>query len=258
MLISGKAKTVHNIRTDIKKLRSVFVLAKMLDKNFAKNSLNINCNHDLNRIFRTAGKIREAELILTGAEVYGIPPDIAEKIKALVLNELETYRPAFNGLIKGFDDVQFIELIKYFKKAGKRTELKKILKTCLNLIIREIKKIQTLTDGEQTAENLHKIRKHLKNICTTGILLDKLRSNKKLNDLILICEGEERKLGDWHDKMIFAGYLQKCLTTNEDDGLISGSENFIKTNEQMNKNLLLLLYCDLKKIFNNKIIINSR
>lgn len=257
MQISGNAKTVHNIRTDIKKLRSVFVLAKMLDKNFAQTSLYCNSNKALNRIFRTAGKIREAQLILMSTEVPGIPPDIADNIKASVLDKLETYRPAFTGLIKGFDDVQFIELMNYFKKAFKKTELKKTRQTCFKLIIREIKKIQSLTDGNQTAEKPHKIRKHLKNICATGILLDKLRSNKKLIGLIRICEGEEIKLGNWHDKMIFDEYLLEIQTLDKNGNFTSGSENLNASNKEKNSELLRILFADLKKIFYSKIIIKS-
>ncbi len=257
MQISGKAKTVHNIRTDIKKLRSVFVLAKMLDKNFTQTSLYCINNKALNRIFREAGKIREAELILISTEVSGIPPDIAGKIKASVLDKLEIYRPAFKELIIGFDDVQFSELIYYFNKAGKKTKLKKIRETCLKLIIIEIKKIQSLTEGNQTAEKLHKIRKHLKNICATGILLNRLLSNKKLSNLIRICEDEEIKLGNWHDKMIFDEYLLEFQTSDKNVNLTSGSEKFNAINEEKKSELLRILFADLKIIFNNKIIIKS-
>lgn len=246
--ISSDTKTLHDIRTDIKKLRSVFILTIMLDKKFKESVSYRNNVTILKRIFRLAGKIREAELILIEADGEGISPEIADKVKALVQKNIEIYRSEFENLMIGFENDSFVEIKKYYKETGKRFKEKKILFICLNLLRKEFKKIKLLTVINHSPENLHAIRKHLKNICTTGNLLLKINYNKRLVLFIRICEKEEIKLGNWHDKIIFAGYLREFINIEDDNSSKTKSE-FFQFSDKKNNELLDSLYTDLYNIF---------
>ena len=248
--ISSNAKTIHNIRTDIKKLRSLFILTKMLDKKFKQSvfyRINVNI---LKRIFRIAGKIREAELILTKTDETGIPPEIAYKIKASVQKSLKSHRLEFADMMNGFENFSFIEIKKYYKKTGKKFREEKILLKCLKLFMREFKKIKSLIVINPSPENLHAIRKLLKNMCATGSLLRKVNHNKNLSSFLRICEKEEIKLGDWHDKIIFADNLRKVIIFKEINNNI-GENEFIRINDEENNELLDSLYINLFNIFCN-------
>ncbi len=248
--ISSNAKTTHNIRTDIKKLRSLFILTKMLDKKFKQSvfyRINVNI---LKRIFRIAGKIREAELILIKTDETGIPPEIAHRIKASAQESLKSHRLEFADMMNGFENFSFIEIKKYYKKTGKKFREKKILLKCLKLYMKEFKKIKSLIVINHSPENLHAIRKLLKNMCATGSFLRKVNHNKNLSSFLRICEKEEIKLGDWHDKIIFAEYLRKMLNFKENNNDITKSK-FFQIIDEKNNQLFESLYINLYNIFCN-------
>ncbi len=248
--ISSDTKTLHDIRTDIKKLRSVFILTIMSDKKFKESVFYRNNVIILKRIFRLAGKIREAELILIEAVGTGISPEIADKVKASVQKSMEIYRSEFADLMTGFKKDSFIEIKKYYKKTDKKFKGKKILLICLNLLRKEFQKIKLLTVVNHSPENLHAIRKHLKNICTTGNFLHKINHNKRLALFIRICEKEEIKLGNWHDKIIFAEYLRVFLNI-EDNNINKTKSEYFQINYEKNNELLDSLYTGLYNIFCN-------
>lgn len=248
--ISSDTKTLHNIRTDIKKLRSVFILTIMLDKKFKQSVIYRNNVTILKQIFRLAGRIREADLILIESDGKGISPELADKVKASVQKSMEIYRSEFTDLMIGFEKDSFIEIKKYYKKTDKRFKGKKILLTGLNLLSKEFQKIKLLTVITHSPENLHAIRKHLKNICTTGNFLHKINHNKGLALFLRICEKEEIKLGDWHDKIIFAEYLRDFLNLNVNKSNMTESKYF-QINDKLNNELLDSLYNDLYNIFCN-------
>ncbi len=120
----------------------------------------------------------------------------------------------------------------------------------MNLLSKEFQKIKLLTVISHSPENLHAIRKHLKNICTTGNFLHKINHNKGLALFLRICEKEEIKLGDWHDKIIFAEYLRDFLNLNVNKSKMTESKYF-QINDKLNNELLDSLYNDLYNIFCN-------
>lgn len=248
--INSNTKTIHDIRTGIKKLRSVFILTKMLDKKFKQSVFYRNNVSILKDIFRIAGKIREAELILIKADETGIHPETADKIKASVHESLKLNRSEFADMMNGFENVSFIEIKKYYKNTGKKFKDGKILLICQKLLMKEFKKTKYLTVENHSPENLHAIRKHLKNICTTGNLLNKINSNNSLALFLRICEKEEIKLGDWHDEIIFAEYLRKMLNFKENNNDNTNSK-FFQFIDERNNELLESLYINLYNIFCN-------
>ena len=76
-------KTIHELRVEIKKLRSVFQLLDVI----AKKEINIKqCANSLNDLFDTAGKIREIQVNQICFTKFKFPQEINDKYKKFLLN----------------------------------------------------------------------------------------------------------------------------------------------------------------------------
>ena len=182
---------LHNIRVELKKIRSLFNYIRFTNENFIfKNEYK-----SFKKIFKEAGKIRELHLILK----------LIQKYKIRIADE-ELYSAEENRL-----SYEFRSGLEIFKKdlhsADHRAE-KYINKSDSGklseyLLIRQ-QMLQNLLAQLPDKTGLHDIRKVIKDLVYLSEILF-----GKLNNIESIFDSIQNSIGKWHDKQVLIGFLQE-------------------------------------------------
>jgi CHAD domain-containing protein len=181
---------LHNIRVELKKIRSLFNYLRYANENFSVK----NEYRSFKKIFKEAGKIRELHLILK----------LIQKYKIRIADE-ELYYAQENRL-----SCEFRSGIEIFKKdlnsanhiAEKYISKSDTGKLSGYLLIRQLMLQKLLTQvPDQTG--LHDIRKVIKDLVYLSEILF-----GKLNNIESIYDGIQNSIGKWHDKQVLIGFLQ--------------------------------------------------
>ncbi len=242
--ISYDMDVIHDFRSDIKKLRSLFALSKMIDRNFAQKSQSENFIPNVRKYFKVTGRIREGQLILFHLGNSGLSEDILTDLNASVLETIKKHQEEISVLINRSSLTEHLSLIIDFEKLSRSYKGKEILKKCNKLFQKEIRTVISLSADFRDTEVFHKIRKHLKNIVLTGNILVKFNRDKKFRQFLRLCRSEEIEIGEWHDNVIFDQYLQEQLSINinKNEYFISSLIKLKAETQKKNFEMLLSLY----------------
>jgi CHAD domain-containing protein len=170
-------KSFHDIRLEIKKIKMLLSLIQFNNKNFKSHKYYI----PFRTIFRLAGKLREAGL---HADLLARYTHIHTPFYRSPGREFGKFKKSIPQFLKSIkkNKKEIIKEIKHIKLWMYQTYLQR-KKASLN---KRIKK-------GYTEEELHKIRKHIKELI---YLMNISKQEATISSLIVIAE----KIGNWHDK----------------------------------------------------------
>lgn len=181
---------MHNIRVELKKIRSLFYYLRFTDKNFSFKT-EYKC---FKKIFKEAGKIRELHLILKLIQKYKIRIPDVEFYSSQENRLTYEFRKGIEVFKKELENADQ-STVKYINKSdtGKLSEY---------LLVRQLM-LQKLLTHLADKTGLHDIRKVIKDIVyISEILFGKQNSAEQIFDEI------QNSIGKWHDKQVLIVFLQ--------------------------------------------------
>jgi CHAD domain-containing protein len=232
-------KTIHELRVEIKKLRSVFQLLDVI----AKKEINIKqCANSLNDLFDTAGKIREIQVNQICFTKFKFPQEINDKYKKFLLNRENELGNRLKKTINHFDRLVLINSKKQIKKLTGDLNNKKMWDACLFYLKDKTLKIKNLLLAGNNPLIIHKIRIQLKSIHTIASFLQKIDPSQKNEKTLQLIKQTGTLIGNWHDNLV----------------LINSLERYFIKKENVPENKLPLLLRSINKIeLENKLILRT-
>lgn len=231
-----KEKQVHKLRVEIKNLRVLFDLLKVLSGGKSKIGPMLNL---VGPLFKKAGRIRTHQLNLTLAHPHRLA--VVNRFKKHLLKEEEKAGNALVKAIRKFDEEKFNELHKKNVKAFKHLK-PLIIRKESEIYVRGIfAKIRTAMFDMHQDEVLHDIRLHLKTVKNIGHLLDEISSSETLKSEIQIISQSYDKIGQWHDGIVFVEALEKYLRKKESPEVQEKSLVFLLKLKEKNEKTKLLI-----------------
>jgi CHAD domain-containing protein len=215
-LISVKTKpaekTIHELRVEIKKLRSVFQLLAVI----AKKEINIkNYTNSLKDLFDTAGKIREIQVNQICFTKFKFPKEINDKYKKFLLNREAELRDSLKKTINDFDKSVLINSKKQIKKITGGLNNKKMWDACLFFIKDKTQKIENLLSAGNNPLIIHKIRMQLKSLHTIASFLQKINPTPKNEKTLELIKQTGTLIGNWHDNLVLINSLERYFIKKE-------------------------------------------
>jgi CHAD domain-containing protein len=232
-------KTIHELRVEIKKLRSVFQLLAVI----AKKEFNIkNYTNSLKDLFDTAGKIREIQVNQICFTKFKFSKEINDKYKKFLLNREEELGNKLKKTINNFDKSVLINSKKQIKKITGDLNNKKMWDACLFYLKDKTLKIENLLSAGNNPLIIHKIRIRLKSLHTIATFLQKTNPIQKNEKILQLIKQTGALIGNWHDNLV----------------LINSLERYFIKKENLTENKLPLLLRSINKIeLENNLIIRT-
>jgi CHAD domain-containing protein len=234
-------KNIHQLRVDIKRIRSVFQFLEVI----VKQELNTKqYTHCLKKLFINAGKLREIQVNRVCITKYRFPKEITEKYKKYLSKKEQELSNRLKKTIKDFDDSVLKKSKKLIKKTTFNLNNKKICDESLSYIKDKTRKIEKLLSAGNKPVIIHRIRMQLKSLHTIVSFLQKTNPSEKLEKTLKLIKQTGVLIGNWHDKLI----------------LINSLEIFFIKKEKITENELPVLEIILNKIEteNNLILKNVK
>lgn len=215
-LISVKTKptekTIHELRVEIKKLRSVFQLFEVI----AKKEINIKqFVNSLKDLFDTAGKIREIQVNQICFTKFKFPKEINDKYKKFLLNREVELKDNLKKTINNFDKSVLINSKKQIKKITSSLYNKKMWDACLFFMKDKTLKIENLLLAGNNPLIIHKIRIQLKSLHTIASFLHKINPVQKNEKTLELIKQTGTLIGNWHDNLVLINSLERYFIKKE-------------------------------------------
>lgn len=213
---SFDADAIHDMRVAFKRIRAVYLLAEHIDhKAFSARSNE----GKLRLLFRYSGRMRDTqvqqELILRVAEEHHTTcHEYIGHLQKLENKAIRKFRDFISTIDAGYELATGAEKARMlFQQSDPET-----IRTHLIRIVDELfEKASQLRSADQSDDNLHEIRRRLKQchyllstFSSTDPDLPRLKTTLKRLDKI------NEMLGDWHDLVVAAEYLNKFTTGHRD------------------------------------------
>lgn len=208
-------KAIHDLRVDIKRIRSTLRFRKRLSGKKWKD--NFKASKDL---FKALGSVRDFDMSVSTLRKYSKNENLQfpELIKYLARRRTAQARKIKEdiNLFDHFLILQFNPEI--YRFAGPMSNLVIVRKIKL-AVKSELKKTRALSKNFD--KNIHQIRKQLKNVYYWLKMIPK----EKFRDLIdiQILDKSLDKLGKWQDLFILKGNINSYLTTESPEELEKNS-----------------------------------
>jgi len=191
--------TFHKLRVEIKKLNSFFDLVNFCSNNFKRKA----SNKPFKSIFRQAGKVRELQIedaIIKKYLANNCIRDYRKSLRKLQLIAKEDFFLLVNKKMMNLLNKKYLAVIPHLfridqKKINAYLEKKK--KDIKKLVVKENIQI----------EQIHKLRKQLKNISYNKAISDNKKSKEQLVEQNIMLD----LLGKWHDCQVIIEHLEQTL-----------------------------------------------
>ena len=238
-------KIIHQLRVDIKYIRTIYHLLKALSKeNTISNDKQIIA---FDKLFNAAGKVREEQVNLSLLEKYKFASSLSLFKKYLIRRK----RSALRKLHKTLHDFNVTHgriSIEKSKQSEPTDYLTENVTQTQSFIQKEIKKIKKLYP-EFSAKNLHDIRKELKELNYSIIYLTEVLPNHKYLKLSEKIKSIELLIGSWHNRIMFQGSIEEFLTRDESFPEILMLKELIRNIKRANKKSIKMIDKKLGKLF---------
>jgi CHAD domain-containing protein len=232
--ISINMTDIHKIRVNVKKINAISHLLEMtLPGTYDRGKHS--------RVFRTiflhAGRVREIQLHLQWLKMSGEKnPEIGE-FREWLKAEKKKESAKFLRSARAFDESVLESIGEDIKKAGSQSKPKVFSSVTDDFLAGKTRKIGKLLAMEDPVEQIHRIRKHLKQMQVIANLADSLRPDKKLATLIGKLDTAEALIGQWHDQTVFldslTDYSVKIKKNDPSPGIRILMEKLTEQNQSM-------------------------
>jgi CHAD domain-containing protein len=202
---------VHQMRVEIKKLNA---LIRMLRFAVEEDLNTKEFGKTLNRIFRSAGKLREDLINNSLAAEYNL--DLGTDYHKFIEKKAKKHGGKLNKKLKLFLGWEWDELQKKLTGIARKTNLNILRLSALQFFNAEFDTIEKLYPQKSDEKILHKIRMHLKASGYIISLLSGLNTGKDWEEFYVQLKTTESLIGSWHDRVVFRKFLQKIVQHNSD------------------------------------------
>lgn len=197
--VTNDSRDIHRARLDVKKIFALYGLFEMVDpKTFRKR-----IGYEIFRpIYRKAGKIREIQvnyLLLDQEELSG------QKYESFMLWLREEERAAvkqFLKAVKKFREYELDLLDKEIQKICSSSPVFKLRSKTEAFIRKKAGLVKQLLGNEPGNKEIHKIRQNLKTILTVTSIVNSVKPNNRLDQIISALNKTEMLIGEWHDRVV--------------------------------------------------------
>ena len=207
---------IHDMRVAVKRLRAILILAKKLDPNQNRKY----AEGKIKQLFRLSGKMRDAQVQQALLKEYEskMKADFGEYATYLMDLEQKSILKFQNYLYKHSTTDFTVDLGMALPALIVKSDTTRVKSAMDSLIGEFFHNVDLLKAQQQKDENLHEIRRQLKQI---SYLLSAFDSRDldypKLNKKIKMLEKANHLLGKWHDHVVAMTYLSRFLR-NKDTG----------------------------------------
>lgn len=197
---------IHQMRVEIKKLNALIRMLEFVADEVETKKLR----KSLSKIFKAAGKLREAQIIENLAVEYQL--DLGEDYK--LISELKTtkFTEKFNIRLKLFLDSQWDDLQQQLTSIAQQINPKTTEQSASQFLIAEFKTIGQLYPDKHNEKVLHRIRRHLK---ASGYIISMI-SSAYPEEFYIKIKTTESLIGTWHDRIDFRQLLFKLIKRTSD------------------------------------------
>lgn len=189
---------IHNIRVNIKKLRALYKLLERLSgKMFSEKQHAIL----FKKIFRETGKLRDIQIKTKILDNYKSAESVKKLIGYIDASKEQALKSIRNSLAD-FNFQKYSESENLVKELITELPSAEIENECVKFIIRSAKKIKRQLESEKSTEQIHEIRKLLKELHAASDILFLIKESKALKNFLKLVKNTEENLGKWHDNII--------------------------------------------------------
>lgn len=189
---------IHNIRVNIKKLRALYKLLERLSgKMFSEKQHAIL----FKKIFRETGKLRDIQIKTKILDNYKSAESVKKLFGYIDASKEQALKSIRNSLAD-FNFQKYSESENLVKELITELPSAEIENECVKFIIRSAKKIKRQLESEKSTEQIHEIRKLLKELHAASDILFLIKESKALKNFLKLVKNTEENLGKWHDNII--------------------------------------------------------
>jgi CHAD domain-containing protein len=211
--ITGNSRDIHRARLDVKKIFALFRLFEMLEK---PESGYESWYRFFRPLYRQAGKIREIQVdyIMLG-QLDSHAEDFQSFLHWLKRREQVAIRK-FIYLVKKIEE----DKLKHIEKAifnlcqGRGGSISSIRSKTGEFIMQNAILTRKLQADKPGDDEIHRIRKLLKEMSIVATLVYSLKPGKGLDQIVTGLNKTEMMIGDWHDRVVLKEAIEKFLSEN--------------------------------------------
>lgn len=229
---------IHNIRVNIKKLRALYKLLERLSgKMFSEKQHAIL----FKKIFRETGKLRDIQIKTKILDNYKSAESVKKLFGYIDASKEQALKSIRNSLAD-FNFQKYSESENLVKELITELPSAEIENECVKFIIRSAKKIKRHLESEKSTEQIHEIRKLLKELHAASDILFLIKESKALKNFLKLVKNTEENLGKWHDNIILLVSLSEFFNNLKKYNESPGKELINLENELKHQNGVMLGY----------------
>jgi CHAD domain-containing protein len=201
-----KAKHIHNFRLGIKKLKAII---RLIDSLIVSKS-HKNLLKPLKGLYGKTGKIRDLHVHLSIAK--GLISQSPIEVKTFGSWSNKQIEKEQVSIVKeiGRLDSDIFKNIENFFRDFRKSNLEIVTNDCVNFVQQKLQSISGIIALEPSDENLHSIRKLLKDVVyTLQILKNEDKSFSIEKSKLKLYNRVQEQLGLWNDWVTFGNNLKK-------------------------------------------------
>lgn len=229
---------IHSIRVNIKKIRALYKLLERLSGNvFSEKQHSIL----FKKIFKETGKLRDMHIKTKLLDKYKSSEQIKSLISFIEMMKEQIHVSIRNSLNE-FDFAKFSESENIAAELISDLPASEIEKECVKFIIHSVKKIKKHLESEKSTEQIHTIRKLLKELHAASDILFLMNYSKALKNFLKLVKNTEESLGKWHDNIILLITIKDYYNYLKKNNVIPGKDISELESELKSQNGVMLGY----------------
>ena len=215
-----EVEDIHQLRVSIKKIRTNLTLMNIASEGKFKNKSHFKL---LSKLFKNAGKLREIQVNQAILDELNLKEQHGDELRESAIhhyrnNLAQQNQKSIDRLKRTIKNFNFKKLEKCNHKlkmtiAQLGDEI--VIEKSNAFIENQTDKINTLRIHVDNDRELHKIRKHLKEITAIYRLNIEIFPDDLLQKKIERLKGLETSIGDWHDLMMLISSMEKYICSEE-------------------------------------------
>jgi CHAD domain-containing protein len=199
------ADVIHDLRVDVKRLRSVLRLLDYLgeEKKSGKKTLKL-----LDPVFKKAGDLRNISLNLKQCRSYD--NRLIRGFREYLKDKENKMEEKFTEKVKEFKGKKLKKATSHMVENLKKLKTDDVIENSDTYTGKLMKRVRILNRQMKNDESFHEVRKKLKDIKAVKQLEEELGVKNGTSEAKKIKLLEE-KIGRWHDRIIFMEETEKYL-----------------------------------------------
>ena len=196
----GEVEDIHDLRLDIKKLRSVIQLIRLTIPLNGPNSFRY-----FRSLFKTAGNVRELQVNRKLLSEWDFKE--LKQVKKRLKKREKSVHLKLDEVMESYGDHMHRNLVSELDAIVRRLDRGELLRAADRFFSDSLDIITELSVAPST-EELHDIRIRLKSASEVLMVLSEIGFEEELKSLKTRIKPVTAALGDWHDLALFSEWLE--------------------------------------------------